>query len=133
MRRCRVLSALAVSGAAAVVGAAAVAGAAVRPVTPGPAASPLVLIAPDITHVGGPSGGPPSTASCERSYRIACYSPSQLRRAYRLPELLSEGITGQGQTIVIVDSFGSPTVRRDLQVFDAAFHLPPPPALTVIQ
>jgi len=80
-----------------------------------------------------PSGGPPSTASCERSYRIACYSPSQLRRAYRLPGLLSEGITGHGQTIVIVDSFGSPTVRRDLQVFDAAFHLPPPPALTVIQ
>jgi subtilase family serine protease len=128
MRLCRALSALAVSGALAA--AAAVGSAAGGPVPP---AAPTVLIAPDITHVGGPSGGPPSTASCERAYHLACYSPPQLRRAYGLLGLLSLGITGKGQTIVIVDSFGSPTVRRDLQVFDAAFHLPPPPALTVIQ
>jgi subtilase family serine protease len=34
---------------------------------------------------------------------------------------------------VIVDSFGSPTVRHDLAVFDATYHLPAPPPLTVIQ
>ncbi len=34
---------------------------------------------------------------------------------------------------MIVDSFGSPTVGHDLAVFDATYHLPAPPALTVIQ
>ena len=136
MRLGRALAVLAVSGtlaAAVAATGAATDGAAGGPVAPGRPAYPTVLIAPDIMHVGGPSGGPPTTAFCERTYHIACYSPLQLRRAYQLPGLLSEGVTGQGQTNVIVDSYGSPTVRRDLQVFDTAFHLPPPPALTVIQ
>jgi subtilase family serine protease len=53
-------------------------------------------------------------------------------RAYDLSALYCEGIDGRGQTIVIVDSFGSPTIRRDLGVFDARFHLPAPPSLRVI-
>ena len=126
MHRRRVLAALAV----AFVLAAAVAAAAGRGVT---RATPAVRIGPGITHVGSRSGGPPTTVSCERTYHIACYSPLQLQIAYGLPALLARGITGRGQTIVIVDSFGSPTVRRDLRVFDAAFRLPAPPALTVIQ
>jgi hypothetical protein len=100
---------------------------------PGVPAAAAVLIAPDAVHAAGPSGMPPTTSDCERRYRIACYSPIQVQRAYQVPGLLRRGINGKGQTIVIVDSFGSPTVRRDLQVFDTAFHLPPPPALTVIQ
>ena len=101
-----------------------------RPGTPAP---PTVLIAPGAGHPGGPTGGPPTTASCRHTYHIACYSPIQLRQAYQLPALLSHGITGKGQTIIIVNSFGSPTVRQDLRVFDAAFRLPAPPALAVIQ
>ncbi len=92
-----------------------------------------VRITPDAIHAAGPSGMPPTTSACERRYHIACYSPVQVQRAYQVPALLRHGINGKGQTIVIVDSFGSPTVRHDLQVFDAAFDLPPPPALTVIQ
>jgi subtilase family serine protease len=125
--RRRVLSALA---AACALTAAVAVGVAGRGVTH---AAPAVRIGPGITHVGSRSAGPPTTASCERTYHIACYSPLQLQRAYGLPMLLARGITGRGQTIVIVDSFGSPTVRRDLRVFDAAFRLPAPPALTVIQ
>ncbi len=34
---------------------------------------------------------------------------------------------------MIVDSFGSPTIERDLKHFDTAFHLPAPPSLQVIQ
>ena len=94
---------------------------------------PAVRISPDAIHAAGPSGQPPTTASCERDYHIACYSPGQIRQAYQLPALLARGITGAGQTIVIVDSFGSPTVGRDLRAFDTAFGLPAPPALTVIQ
>jgi subtilase family serine protease len=60
-------------------------------------------------------------------------SPAQIRAAYDLGPLLRQGIDGRGQTIVIVDSFGSPTIGRDLAVFDRGFGLPPPPSLRVIQ
>jgi subtilase family serine protease len=95
--------------------------------------APAVRISPDAIHAAGPSSQPPTTASCERDYHIACYSPGQIRQAYQLPVLADRGITGAGQTIVIVDSFGSPTIGRDLHAFDTAFGLPAPPRLTVIQ
>jgi hypothetical protein len=60
-------------------------------------------------------------------------NPAQLRTAYDLGPLLRHGIDGKGQTIVIVDSFGSPTITRDLAVFDRQFGLPAPPSLRVIQ
>ncbi|MGH9017726.1 MAG: S53 family peptidase, partial [Acidimicrobiales bacterium] len=66
-------------------------------------------------------------------FQVACYQPAQIEQAYDLPPLFSSGITGTGQTIVIVDSFGSPTIGHDLKVFDRAFGLPAPPAFTVIQ
>ena len=34
------------------------------------------------------------------------------------------GITGRGKTIVIVDSYGSPTIQSDLDVFDKQWGLP---------
>ena len=57
---------------------------------------------------------------------IACYSPDQIRAAYQLPALYARGITGAGETIVIVDSFGSPTIRSDLATFDQKFGYPAP-------
>jgi subtilase family serine protease len=60
-------------------------------------------------------------------------SPAQIRTAYDLGPLLRQGIDGKGQTIVIVDSFGSPTIGHDLAVFDHQFGLPPPPSFRVIQ
>ena len=94
----------------------------------------MVRISPDWRPAGRAFAGPPPTTSvCEQQFKIACYQPAQLQQAYGLPSLLRSGITGSGQTIVIVDSFGSPTVGRDLAAFDAAFHLPAPPSLRVIQ
>jgi subtilase family serine protease len=60
-------------------------------------------------------------------------TPAQVRTAYDLGPLYRRGITGTGQTIVIVDPFGSPTIRADLQQFDAAFGLPAPPSFRVIE
>ena len=60
------------------------------------------------------------------------YTPTQIRAAYYLNPLLRSGIDGKGQSIVIVDSFGSPTIRHDLAVFDRTFGLPAPPALLII-
>ena len=61
---------------------------------------------------------PPTTAECESDFGIACYEPFQLQQAYNLAPLFSEGIEGQGETIVIVDAFGSPSIASDLQTFD---------------
>ena len=98
-----------------------------------PEAGPaLVIVRPGVIHVGRADPGPPSTADCEKAYRIACYGPAQLRRAYDLPALYARGVTGRGATIVIVDSFGSPTIRHDLGVFDQAYGLPAPPAFRII-
>jgi len=50
---------------------------------------------------------------------IVCYSPKFVRKAYSVPSSLD----GSGQTIVIVDAFGSPTIRQDLALFDLVFGL----------
>jgi subtilase family serine protease len=121
--------------AVAVTGARAVTPASGRPADP--ATVPLadvVTIRPDAIHIlDGVLTTPPTTAFCEEHYHIACYLPAQLQQAYNLPQLYRQGITGRGQTIIIVDSFGSPTVQRDLARFDKATGLPAPPSLKVIQ
>jgi subtilase family serine protease len=64
------------------------------------------------------------TSTCLSKIHIRCYTPLQYRKAYNLAPLYKSGITGKGRTIVIVDSFGSPTVQKDLNTFDKAFGLP---------
>ena len=87
---------------------------------------PLAQITPETTpHFG-----------CElrafNSTRVACYGPEAMRKAYDLDGLIAAGFTGAGQTIVIIDAFGSPTLQSDLAAFDTLFGVPPPPSLTQI-
>ena len=98
---------------------------AARPAAAGPAASSASALADVVVQPGrDPAGrprqaGPPTTADCcERSTRSRATSPAQIQQAYDLPALYARGVTGKGATIVIVDSFGSPTIRNDLSVFD---------------
>jgi subtilase family serine protease len=79
------------------------------------------------------TNGPPTSGECLASLGIACYSPLQMERAYDLPPLYAKGLTGRGRTIVIVDPYGSPTIRNDLTVFDDAFGLPAPPSFRILQ
>ncbi len=60
---------------------------------------------------------------------IVCYSPSFIKKAYEYPSTAT--IDGAGQTIVIVDAFGSPTVESDLALFDSLFGIPAPPSFTI--
>jgi subtilase family serine protease len=116
--------------AAAVAGS----GAIVRGGGPAGPARGGVTISPDAVHaVNQALAAPQTTSLCEQRYHIACYRPAQIQQAYNLPRLYRQGVTGRGQTIVIVDSFGSPTVARDLARFDQAARLPAPPSLKVIQ
>jgi subtilase family serine protease len=56
-----------------------------------------------------------------------CYSPAFLISAYDFPS----GLTGAGQTIVIVAAYGSPTIQTDLGSFDQSFGIAAPPSFTV--
>src|SRR5579864_8418193 len=58
---------------------------------------------------------------------IVCYTPSFIRAAYNYPSTLD----GSGQTIILVDAFGSPTIANDLATFDALFNIPAPPSFTI--
>jgi len=77
---------------------------------------------------------PPTTSDClNRLFGFHCYQPFQLQKAYNLKPLFDRGFDGRGRTIVLVDSFGSPTIRNDLHVFDQTFGLPDPPSFNIIQ
>jgi subtilase family serine protease len=100
---------------------------------PAVAAPPVQLGANTIEAPGGPvqlrsewlrqaSGWSGCTAGAGN---LHCYTPSDIRQAYgvdQLPEM------GEGQTIVLVDSYGSPRAAEELQVFHDRFfpNLPDP-------
>lgn len=60
---------------------------------------------------------------------LVCYSPSFIRQAYDFPN--GRNATGAGQTIILVEAYGSPTLHDDLLAFDRENGLPDPPSFTV--
>lgn len=64
----------------------------------------------------------PSPSQCVAGFGLACYTPALMRTAYNVPV----SANGAGQTIVIVDAFGSPTIKTDIKTFDAVMGLPDP-------
>jgi len=52
------------------------------------------------------------------------YSPPNLYAAYNLNGLYAEGYNGAGQTIVMIDWCGSPTILEDANTFSKKFGLP---------
>jgi subtilase family serine protease len=59
--------------------------------------------------------------SCqEPGAALNCYTPQELATAYDIPA----NLTGAGQTIVIVDAFGDPTIAQDVAAEDSTFGLP---------
>lgn len=54
-----------------------------------------------------------------------CYTPLAIRTAYDVESLIQKRLTGKGQTIIDIVSYGSPTIQQDLNVFDTQFGLPP--------
>ncbi len=75
----------------------------------------------------GPAGvSPYAIPFCNSD--LVCYTPQFVRSAYNFPADLN----GSGQTIVIVDAYGSPTIATDLAAFDTRFGLPAPPSFQII-
>ncbi|RPE42113.1 subtilase family protein [Streptomyces sp. Ag109_O5-1] len=91
-----------------------------------PTSVPHTLAVPAVaghTLVHGVSS-PLTSEQCQTKWHINCYTPLQYRTAYDLNALYRDGVTGKGRTIVIVDSYGSPTVQHDLDVYSKQFGLP---------
>ena len=74
----------------------------------------------------------PTDTRCRKVYGVPCYSPQEMRTAYGMNGLIDSGNVGAGQTIVIIDSYGSPTIAADLKVFDAGYGLPDPPSFKIL-
>jgi subtilase family serine protease len=120
----------AVAGGGAALGStAALGGSASRASDPG-----TLIVHPAAHQVHGAFMAPVpfGDAQCEAVFGIDCYVPDQVEAAYNLPALYGRGITGKGQTIVIVDAFGSPAIADDLLQFDQYLGLGTPP-LRIVQ
>jgi subtilase family serine protease len=94
-------------------------------------AVPFVDVVGDSGSHGG-SGSGSSSGSCPTSLPSATgvsYTPSELQKAYSYSS--SSSATGSGETIAIIDAYGSPTISSDLACFDKMFGLPSP-TLTVV-
>jgi subtilase family serine protease len=83
------------------------------------AAQPMAV---DFQQVGS-ALTPPTQAQCAALGR-RCFAPAALQNAYNLSALYAAGNQGQGVTVAVVDSFGSNTVREDLNNFSTQFGLP---------
>jgi len=116
---------------------------------------PNILLDPSfnpktVFNPAAPIGGAPFCTSGGLG-TILCYPPDFIRKAYDFPTLTTgtsvwenvtdnpaysmvpamDGVNGTGQTIVIVDAFGSPTILNDLSNYDGNFSLPAPPSFVI--
>jgi subtilase family serine protease len=79
---------------------------------------PLAVVAPE-----SPSDAAVGLKACTSPAPVHtytyfhCYSPDQMFAAYGVDKLHSAGLMGAGQTIVLVDSYGSPTAANDIKFF----------------
>lgn len=79
--------------------------------------------APPVNSVPSPT----SVTNCPAQLRavVMCQTPYSLRLAYGMQSLIARGLTGKGQTVVDIVSFGSPTLQHDMDTFNHQFGLPP--------
>ncbi len=88
----------------------------------------------NLTAIKGPAITALAANSAPQGCRVSptlvlpCYGPKDLAKVYDFPANLD----GSGQTIVIVDAYGSPSIRTDLAHFDGYFGVAAPPSFTII-
>jgi subtilase family serine protease len=69
--------------------------------------------------------GPDITNTTLGHLPVEGYSPNEVRTAYNLAPLYNAGYDGSGETIVIIDAFGSSTIEQDAGLFSQIYGLPP--------
>jgi subtilase family serine protease len=75
----------------------------------------------NVTSANGTSSGCPAPLDTV----TPCLTPQAIRTSYGIEPLIAKGFTGKGQTIVLIVSFGSSTLKDDMDVYDQTFGLPP--------
>ncbi len=80
-----------------------------------------------------PNGTAPTTQDCLRGLGYVCYSPEQIQQAFGLTSLYQSGYSGRGQTIVILGTGKTTTIKQDLHQFDVAWGLPDPPSFQILK
>ncbi|HEY8281722.1 MAG TPA: S53 family peptidase [Leifsonia sp.] len=130
-RRSLVSLTLAIAGAAALGIAAAVPASAAAPSASSPDTSGIYTVHPIVQKAtlsasAVKPGLTPAGCLAQNGGIVACQTPDSIRSAYDIPATINGVPAGTGQTIVIVDAFGSPTVQSDLATFSQTFGLPAP-------
>ena len=52
------------------------------------------------------------------------YQPNELHTAYNMNGLYANGLDGTGETVVVIDAFGSDSIQTDAEVFSQLYGLP---------
>lgn len=97
--------------------------------------SPYCLEAPQVANFStdgsqpkasyfGNTYGSPITNTTLGTLAPCGYQPSDLYTAYNLNSLYRSGLNGYGQTVVIIDAYGSPTITEDAPAFSEFYGLP---------
>ncbi len=100
----------------------------------GPVLVPHAVEAPDRPAPAGAQGAACTAPTPDISGEVHvyawlhCYTPAQISAAYGVTALHRAGDLGAGQTIVLMDAYGSPTAAQDLETFHQTFYpsLPAP-------
>ena len=90
------------------------------------AASPFLRVGPQAVPAAtaAPNYGLFTCQVIGLSPGATCYDPYQMRHAYNIDTLISDGFDGHGRTIVVVDAFQAPTLVGDLNFFNSFYGLP---------
>jgi subtilase family serine protease len=78
---------------------------------------------PTATYYGNRYGANPTNSQLGNLSPCG-YSPHDVRMGYSLNPVYQQGLNGAGQTIVIVDAFGSPTIQTDANAYSQINSLP---------
>jgi subtilase family serine protease len=130
-RRSLVSITLAIAGAATLAVSASAPALAATPSTASPSSNWVYTVHPFVEKAGLPASAitpalTPADCLAQTQGAVACQTPDSIRAAYDIPATINGEAAGTGQTIVIVDAFGSPTVQSDLATFSHTFGLPAP-------
>jgi subtilase family serine protease len=83
---------------------------------------PLAVDAPESPVVAQATAACTSPAPVHTSGSFHCYTPADISAAYGVDKIHATGNFGKGQTIVLVDSYGSPTAANDINFFHDTFY-----------
>lgn len=85
-----------------------------------------LMVQPQVTSSPAPQ------ANANVTFSEGAFSAKALQAVYNATSLYAQGYQGDGQTIGLLEFFGSPTITQDLQLFDAQFGFSDPPSFSII-